>query len=183
MKKKCVICEKDFSIFRWRYTCQICNSEVCADCFEKNEKKCSNCLSQKCDGCKKIFKNKYLVNKNVYKLCQECNSNFEINKNSWISGTKQEYLRGYKIEKELEFVEINVKCDSPNKVEELLITKCLILGANSYIKFFWKRHVNSTPETDVNFSMKGNVYYTTKYNKMEYFTGSALAVIVKSLNK
>lgn len=182
-EKSCLICKTNFGIFTWRYNCQSCNSVVCSNCFVKNQNNCINCVKEECSGCKKIFKNKFLINESIYKLCKECHSDFKTNQNHWISGTKNEYLKGYKIVKEIGYVEINIKCDSPNKVEELLISKCVILGANSYIKFFWKKHFVSEPETDTNFSAKGNIYYTTKYNKYSYFTGSAIAVIVESTKR
>lgn len=155
--KKCPTCNKDFGLFRWRYNCSKCNNIFCDDCLTKE---------------------------NGYKLCQSCHKEFSQYIQHWVTGTKHEYIKGYSIVKEIGLIEVSEECDSPADVESLLQTKSAMLGANSYIKYFWDKHIqHHSEEYQAGTGAKGNPYYKTRNYTTKYFTGFAIAVLVQKKTK
>lgn len=151
-KTMCCSCHKNFSLFKWEYSCVKCKNLFCDDC---------------------------LYNENGFKLCKSCHNDFLVSNNNWIAGTKQEYIKDYVIVKEIGLIEIRTPCSSPADVEKLLKTKSAIFGANAYVKFFWDKQVENHAEDDLRFGKNGKSYYKTKYYKTQYYIGNAVAVIVQ----
>ena len=142
---------------RWRYNCSKCNNIFCDDCLTKE---------------------------NGYKLCQSCHKEFSQYIQHWVTGTKHEYIKGYSIVKEIGLIEVSEECDSPADVESLLQTKSAMLGANSYIKYFWDKHIQyHSEEYQAGTGAKGNPYYKTRNYTTKYFTGFAIAVLVQKKTK
>jgi hypothetical protein len=100
----------------------------------------------------------------------------------WAGGTKQETLRGYRIEKEIGIVRCNSHCDDPADVEHFLMWYSAQVGGNGFIKFFWDKHIDHHQEEYVaGHGANGNPYYRTRRWTTQYFTGHAVAVIAEPL--
>ena len=159
----CPTCKENFGFFRWKYECSHCKNIFCYNCLTKTEKKL-------CEQCNAKYKRRRAEEKAKY----------ERNLANWIRGTKQEYLKGYTIIKELELVQCRNKCNSPAEVEKELKHKALLINANAYIKFFWDKKIEHHNEEYIaGYGHKGNPYYKTEHHTTQYFTGNAVAVIAK----
>ena len=181
---RCNECKAPFGIFKWKYECEECHNFFCYYCLKTVGVKniCTRCYLYNCSRCKQKFTNKFLIVENSFKMCQECYDFYLPYKTHWINGTKNEYIRGYKIVKEIGYIKIgsDKQCSSISELESILGTKCAINGANSFVKFFWKKNVTTTKSSELEgFGNKGNPYYSTKYTRNEYFTGEAMAVLVQ----
>lgn len=119
----CRSCHKNFSLFKWEYSCEKCKNLFCNDC---------------------------LYNENGFKLCKSCHNDFLVSNSNWIAGTKQEYIQDYVIVKEIGLIKILTPCSSPADVEKLLKTKSAIFGANAYVKFFWDKQYAKDLIFDIN---------------------------------
>lgn len=178
---KCHSCYQNFGLTRWEDSCSNCKKLFCSDCLiiQNDKKFCNSCVLYTCEKCQKVYRNNDLSDEEGFKLCRACRKDFLESNSKWVAGTKQEYIKGYIIVKEIGLIKIITPCSSPADVEKLLKTKSAILGANAYIKFFWDKHTENHAEDDLRLSINGNLYYKTKYNKTHYYTGHAVAVIVQ----
>lgn len=175
----CPTCSKEFGFFRWRYDCSHCKQVFCDDCLNKFHK------LTLCKTCTIPYEKKLAEEKaKKDKERAEQKARYDKNLKNWINGTRQEYIKGYSIIKELGTISTNQKHDSPAEVEAQLKHKSLLLDANGYIKFFWDKKIDHHDEEYLaGFGKKGNPYYKTKHYTTQYFTGHAIAVIVKDKNK
>lgn len=172
--KSCPTCKKDFGLFRWRYNCDYCKEIFCDDCLQKHSgsKYClDNCNGGKlCKSCFRKYSEKLELDK----------KNYLNNKKKWVRGTKQEYIYGYRIIKEVGLIETKYTHDSPAEVEEELIHLAILNGANGYIKYFWDKHIKYHEEKyTAGYGKNGNPYYRTRHWTTQYFTGHSIAVTIK----
>lgn len=117
-------------------------------------------------------------------LCPKCYKQYRNNINNWVRGTKQEFLRGYSIVKEIGLIKIDEECESPADVEHRLQVRCALLGGNSYIKLFWDKHIeHHQEEYEAGRGHNGNPYYRTKHYTTQHFTGHAISVVAKKIKK
>ncbi|MEG2237778.1 MAG: hypothetical protein RRY13_09015, partial [Akkermansia sp.] len=100
---------------------------------------------------------------------------------SWAGCTKQEFLREYRIKKEITLIRTINKHDDPAQVESELKWNCLQIGGNGLIKFFSDKHIEYHEEKYIaGHGSKGNPYYQTKRWTTAYFSGHAVAIIAES---
>jgi hypothetical protein len=171
---------------------------ICSNCVEKLKR-------QKCDSCAKVIlasDNKaeelkaYKMLPSIYRVvCENClkklikqHKEIELSFKNWIGGTKSEYIKGYRVVKNLGVVKYNANyCSDPSEVEEKLKLFSAQLGGNGLIKFFWNKEIEkSSKKVLAGYSKNDNPYYKTKYSTKTYFTGSATAVyleVEKDTNK
>ena len=97
---------------------------------------------------------------------------------NWAGCSKQDYLRTFRIVKEIGLIRENEKHDDPASVEESLKWHCLQIGGNGLIKFFWDKHIRHHEEEYVaGYGKKGNPYYRTRRWTTTDFSGHAVAVL------
>jgi hypothetical protein len=112
--------------------------------------------------------------------CKNCNDAYLDNVKNWITGTKNETLRNGIIVKEIGLFRISDRCRDPAEVESKLKNEILFKGGNSFIKFFWDKHVERHEESYIaGYGYNGNPYYKTRYSTSQYFTGTAIGVLTK----
>lgn len=100
---------------------------------------------------------------------------------SWAGCTKQEFLREYRIKKEIKLIRTINKHGDPAQVESELKWHCLQIGGNGLIRFFSDKHIEYHEEEYIaGYGAKGNPYYRTKRWTTAYFSGYAVAVIAES---
>lgn len=100
---------------------------------------------------------------------------------SWAGCTKQEFLREYRIKKEIKLIRTINEHDDPAQVESELKWHCLQIGGNGLIKFFSDKHIEYHEEEYIaGYGSKGNPYYRTKRWTTAYFSGHAVAIIAES---
>lgn len=96
---------------------------------------------------------------------------------SWAGGTRNEYLRGFRIVRDIGLIREDRECPDVATVEERLRQQTAQIGGNGFVKFFWNRHHEGTPETYIRgYGHRGNPYFGTRYRHSNYFTGHAVAV-------
>jgi hypothetical protein len=116
-------------------------------------------------------------------LLNNAYATYEENLESFIGGTRGEYIRGYDIDRTLRRIEVKevARCKNSGEVEDCLKRYCAQIGANGYIKFFWDKKLEHHEQTYVaGYGNKGNPYYRTKRWTTSYFVGHAEAVFLKS---
>lgn len=177
----CPTCKKEFGLFRWEYKCDNCHNIFCDDCLTKvridykPKKLCQLC---KKENDEKIAKVELEEKERIVEL----EALYKKNLNSWVKGTKQEYIRGFNILDEW-LIECNSECASPAEVEEKLKYDAVMSGANGYIKFFWDKKIEHHDEEYIaGFGKKMNPYYKTRHYTTQYFIGHAYAVIIEKNN-
>ena len=178
--------------------------QVCPRCYENlRHSKCSNCSKsfRAQDNYKEKSKRKvetlfkpYHVDYSSYSpkgpcICQECyqecvKSCREIRvglNQSWVKGTRSEFIKGYRIVKSLGRIDYKgTACSEPAEVEKSLKLYSVQLGGNGFIKFYWEKHVKQNSRSVLaGYSKNGNPYYKTEYNSKKWFTGYATAVILE----
>lgn len=108
---------------------------------------------------------------------QELQSRFR----RWAGCSKQDFLRGHRITKELKLIRSDDGYDDPARVEEALKWHCLQIGGNGLIKFFWDKHIRHHEEEYVaGHGKNGNPYYRTRRWTTADFSGHAVAVLAES---
>lgn len=182
--EKCAICAERFTWYwRWRHTCDECGTTVCNDCLSKNSKgnsACPNCHF--CFRCGQQFKVSALTGVGSkyasWDLCVACWIEYERNLSRWIPGTRHETLRGCRIERTIGLIKTDQECDDPADVEHILMQLTAYSGGNSYVKFFWDKHIHHhEQEYEAGRGRKGNPYYKTRRWTTQGFTGHAVAVV------
>lgn len=175
---------------------------ICSPCYERNLRdKCVGCggiifnISSRMKDYKNINKEMLHYNNSYFYQSPDCVCvncfNETVNEikriksiieEDWAGITKEEYLRGFEIERTVGRVEYEgIGCKDPSKVKEKLKIHAANMGANGCVEFFQERHTLSTPETyEAGRSENNNPYYRTHYNKKVWYTGYATAVLVKS---
>jgi formate-dependent nitrite reductase cytochrome c552 subunit len=112
--------------------------------------------------------------------CKNCNDTYLDNVRNWITGTKNETLRNSIIVKEIGLFRISDRCNDPAEVESKLKNEILFKGGNSFIKFFWDKHIEHHDEKYIaGYGHNGNPYYKTRHFTVQYFTGTAIGVLTK----
>lgn len=100
---------------------------------------------------------------------------------NWAGCTKQDYLRGYRIVKELGLIREDGQHDDPAEVEEALKLHCLQIGGSGLVKFFWDKHIRHHEEKYVaGHGKNGNPYYQTRRSTTADFSGHAVAVVAEA---
>lgn len=117
--------------------------------------------------------NKGYVCLECLEVCENHYAQFSALLRSKIPGTRNDYIKGYNIVKQLGRIEYDgSRYDDPNSLEEQMKIYSAQLGGNSFIKYFWKKEAEKVL---AGYGDKGNPYYKTR----QYFTGSAIAVSVE----
>lgn len=99
----------------------------------------------------------------------------------WAGCTKQDYLRGYRITKEIKLIRSDSGFDDPAEVENSLKWQCLQIGGNGLTKFFWDKHIRHHEEEYVaGYGKNGNPYYRTRRWTTADFSGHAVAVLAQT---
>jgi hypothetical protein len=100
---------------------------------------------------------------------------------SWAGCTKQDYLRGYRITKEIKLIRSDAGFDDPAAVENSLKWHCLQIGGNGLTKFFWDKNIRHHEEEYVaGYGKNGNPYHRTRRWTTSDFTGHAVAVLAET---
>lgn len=100
---------------------------------------------------------------------------------SWAGCTKQDYLRGYLITKEIKLIRSDAGFDDPAEVENSLKWHCLQIGGNGLTKFFWDKHIRHHEEEYVaGYGKNGNPYHRTRRWTTADFSGHAVAVLAET---
>lgn len=81
------------------------------------------------------------------------------------------------ITRRLGLIRVVDECRDPAEVAKLLKLEAVIAGGNSYVEFFWDKHIRHHEEEYIaGYGRKGNPYYRTRHWTTQYFTGHAVAV-------
>lgn len=100
---------------------------------------------------------------------------------SWAGCTKQDYIRGYRVTKEIKLIRSDSGFDDPAEVENSLKWYCLQIGGNGLTKFFWDKHIRHHEEEYVaGHGKNGNPYYRTRRWTTADFSGHAVAVVAEA---
>lgn len=183
---KCDMCGKDFLWYwRWKHSCHNCHSIVCSACLSyniKKEKVCDQCHF--CSKCHSMVSKTTLKGIRSHMLCTKCYNNYRKMLAKWLPGTKQEFLKGSVITKEIKLIKVDDCCENPAEVENILKIETAIAGGNSYIKFFWDKRIrHHEEEYQAGTGPKGNPYYKTRHWTTQHFIGCAVAVVAHPRNK
>jgi hypothetical protein len=101
----------------------------------------------------------------------------------WAGCSKQDFLRGFHIIKEIELIRESGYGD-PAEVEAALKKHCLQKGGNGLIKFFWDKHIrHHKAEYVAGYGKKGNPYYRSRHWTTADFSGHAVAIIAESASR
>lgn len=100
---------------------------------------------------------------------------------NWAGCTKLDYLRGYRITKEIKLIRSESGFHDPAEVENSLKWHCLQIGGNGLTKFFWDKHIRHHEEEYVaGYGKNGNPYYRTRRWTTADFSGHAVAVLAET---
>ncbi|GAB4139732.1 LIM domain-containing protein [Thermopirellula anaerolimosa] len=176
---QCARCGKPFLWYwRWRYSCDHCKVSVCSSCLSTNiegRNVCNQC--HVCSLCRSRVAKQTLTAVRSRLLCSRCYNGFLQRLNNWIPGTKRETLQGCVITRRLGLIRVYDKCEDPAEVANILKFEVALAGGNSYVEFFWDKHIKHHEEEYIaGYGAKGNPYYRTRRWTTQYFTGHAVAV-------
>lgn len=102
----------------------------------------------------------------------------------WAGGTKQEFLPGYRITRELGIIREDGRWADPPAVENALKRQAVQIGANGFIKFFWDKQREDHEESYIaGYGARGNPYYRTRRSHTSWFIGSATAVVAEEVSR
>lgn len=102
---------------------------------------------------------------------------------TWCGGSTGEYLREYRIVREIKIIKDDQKWGSPVELEQALKWQAVQVGGNGYIKFFYTRHEAAEETYIAGRGKKGNPFYKTRRVGNAHFTGCAMAVLAQSLHQ
>lgn len=102
----------------------------------------------------------------------------------WIDGTDKAEIKGYRVIDTIKILRATMNMPSPLSIEAYLKYNTIRIGGNAFIKFHWDKHESRIQETYLaGYSINGNPYYKSRWVQSIWYTGDALAVRVKPIEK